>query len=245
MMAILKKELHSFFNSPIGYLIVLLFLILNGLFLWVFKGDFNIFDYGFADLGNFFLLTPWVFLFLVPAITMRSLSEEKKLGTLELLLIKPVSTSKIIWGKFLGVFAVGLIALIPTIIYVFVISDLGITKGNYDLGILLGSYFGIVFLLGLYCSVGIYTSSLSDNQIFTFILGATLCFLIFYGFDALSTLFTDGSAQQFLKSLGAKAHFEDISKGVLDTRDILYFLSLTTFFIFLAINKLSNQKASK
>ena len=245
MMAIFKKELLSFFNSSIGYLIVLLFLLLNGLFLWVFKGGFNVFDYGFADLSNFFLLAPWVFLFLAPAITMRSLSEEKKLGTLELLLIKPLSTSKIVWGKFLGVFTVGLIALVPTIAYVFAISDLGIVPGNYDLGVLLGSYFGTTFLLGLYCSVGIYTSSLSDNQIFAFLLGAVLCFLIFYGFEALSTLFNDGSTQQLIQSFGAKSHFEDISKGVLDTRNVLYFLTLTVFFIFLSATGLSNQKASK
>ena len=124
MMAIFKKELYSFFNAPIGYLILLLFVILNGLFLWVFRGGFNVFDYGFADLSNFFLLLPWVFLFLVPSITMRSLSEERKLGTLELLMIKPISETKIVLGKFLGVVVVGIIALVPTIVYVLAISDL-------------------------------------------------------------------------------------------------------------------------
>ncbi len=245
MMAIFKKELHSFFNAPIGYLILLLFLLLNGLFLWVFRGSFNIFDYGFADLSNFFLLLPWVFLFLIPAITMRSLSEERKLGTLELLLIRPISKTKIILGKFLGVVAVGLIALIPTIVYVFAISELGITSGNYDVGVLIGSYFGTIFLLALYCSIGIYASSLSDNQIFAFIMGAALCFLVFYGPEAISTLTSDGSVQQHIKSFGGKAHFEDISKGVLDTRNIIYFLSLTAFFIFLAVSRLSNQNTSK
>jgi ABC-2 type transport system permease protein len=244
-MAILKKELLSFFNSPIGYLIVGLFLVLNGLFLWIFRKGFNIFDYGFADLSNFFQLTPWVFLFLVPAITMRSLSEEKKLGTLELLLIKPVSNAKIVMGKFLGTFIVGLIALIPTVIYVFAISDLGIIEGNYDRGVVLGSYFGTLFLLALYCSQGIYASSQSDNQIFAFILGASLCFFMFYGPEAFSTLFSDGKTQQFVKSLGAKSHFEDISKGVLDSRDIIYFLSLTAFFIFLATSVLSGKNTSK
>ncbi|MEO0570782.1 MAG: gliding motility-associated ABC transporter permease subunit GldF [Bacteroidota bacterium] len=245
MTAIFKKELYSFFNAPIGYLILLLFVLLNGLFLWVFRGSFNIFDYGFADLSNFFLLLPWVFLFLIPAITMRSLSEERKLGTLELLLIKPISKTKIVLGKFLGVVAIGLIALIPTIVYVFAISDLGITPGNYDFGVLLGSYFGTVFLLLLYCSIGIYASSLSDNQIFAFVLGAALCFLIFYGPEAISTLVSDGNTQQHLKNFGAKAHFEDISKGVLDTRNMIYFSSVTAFFLFLAIFRLSHQNASK
>ncbi|MEM1258527.1 MAG: ABC transporter permease subunit [Bacteroidota bacterium] len=179
MMAIFKKELHSFFNAPIGYLIVLFFILINGLFLWVFRGSFNIFDYGFADLSNFFLLLPWGFLFLIPAITMRSLSEERKLGTLELLLIKPISKTKIVLGKFLGAVAVGLIALVPTIVYVFAISDLGITPGNYDVGLVIGSYFGTIFLLALYCSMGIFASSLSDNQLFAFVLGAVLCFVVF------------------------------------------------------------------
>lgn len=245
MMAIFKKELHSFFNAPIGYLILLIFLVLNGLFLWVFRGDFNIFDYGFADLSNFFLLLPWVFLFLIPAITMRSFSEEKKLGTLELLLIKPISKTKIVLGKFFGVVVVGLIALLPTIIYVFAISDLGITPGNYDFGVMLGSYFGAIFLLAFYCSIGIYASSLSDNQIFSFVLGAVLCFLMFYGPEAISTLVSDGNTQQLIKTIGVKAHFEDISKGVLDTRNILYFLSVTAFFIFLAVFRLSHQNAPK
>ena len=224
---------------------MLLFVILNGLFLWVFRGGFNVFDYGFADLSNFFLLLPWVFLFLVPSITMRSLSEERKLGTLELLMIKPISETKIVLGKFLGVVVVGIIALVPTIVYVLAISDLGITSGNYDLGVIIGSYFGTIFLLALYCSIGIYASSLSDSQIFAFVLGAVLCFLLFYGPEAISTLASNGNTQQLLKGIGAKAHFEDISKGVLDTRNIFYFLSLTAFFIFLAVSRLSNPKGSK
>lgn len=245
MIAIFKKELHSFFNAPIGYLVILLFLLLNGLFLWVFRGEFNVFDYGFADLSNFFMLLPWVFLFLVPAISMRSLAEERKLGTLELLLIKPISATNIIFGKFLGVFMVGLIALIPTIIYVFAISDLGIITANYDMGLVIGSYAGVLLLLALYASIGIFSSSLSDNQIFAFIIGATLCFAVFYGAEALSTIFTDGTNQQFIKNLGAKAHFEDISRGVLDSRDVIYFLTSTAFFLFLAVTRMSNQNSAR
>ena len=243
MLAILKKELHSFFNSPIGYLILLLFLTLNGLFLWVFRGGFNIFDYGFADLDHFFQLAPWVFLFLIPAITMRSFSEERKLGTLELLLIKPLTKTKIVLGKFFGALSVGAIALLPTFIYVFAISDLGITQGNYDVGVVMGSYFGVLFLMALYCSMGIFSSSLSENQIFAFILGAALCFLVFYGPEAAASLTLDGATQQLIKKFGAKAHFEDIAKGVLDTRDLFYFLSVTAFFVFLAIVRLKKTNA--
>lgn len=243
MIAIFKKEFHSFFNSPIGYLIVLLFLVLNGSFLWVFRDGFNIFDHGFADLSNFFLLVPWVFLFLVPAVTMRSFSEEKKLGTLELLMIKPVSATKMTLGKFLGALAVGIIALLPTLLYTLAIRDLGITEGNYDTGVVVGSYFGTLFLLALYCSLGLFASALSENQIFAFIVGAALCFFIFYGAEALATLFADGATQQLIRSLGAKAHFENISKGVLDTKNLIYFISISSFVLFLTINRLSTQRA--
>src|SRR5690606_39182336 len=181
MFAIFKREVRSFFTSPIGYLIVGSFLLLNGLFLWVFKGEYNIFDYGFADLGNFFLLAPWIFVFLVPAITMKSFSEERKMGTLELLLIKPISIGKLVSGKFLGAFLLCIIAIVPTVVYVFAISDLGVIEGNYDLGVVLGSYFGLLFLIAAYTSIGIFASTLSDNQIIAFIVGILLCFLIFNG----------------------------------------------------------------
>ncbi|MGD1947899.1 MAG: gliding motility-associated ABC transporter permease subunit GldF [Croceivirga sp.] len=245
MIAIFRKELSAFFNSPIGYLIVLLFLVLNGLFLWVFRQGFNIFDYGFADLSNFFQLMPWVFLFLVPALTMRSFSEEKKLGTLELLIIKPISIIKVTLGKFFGVVVVGIIALIPTFIYVLAIADLGTTYGNYDIGLIIGSYFGTFFLLALYCSLGLFASALSESQIVAFIIGATLCFFLFYGGEALATLFSDGATQQLIKSFGAKAHFEDISTGVLDTKDLIYFLSISAFMLYVTSIRLSKQTAEQ
>lgn len=240
MLAIFKKEIQSFFTSPIGYLIIGLFLVLNGLFLWVFKGEFNIFDYGFADLSNFFLLAPWIFLFLIPAVSMKSFSEERKLGTLELLLIKPISTSKIVLGKFWGIFFLCVLAIIPTLIYVFAISSLGLEEGNYDLGVIIGSYFGLLFLIACYASIGVFASSLTDNQIFAFVLAILLAFLLFYGFEALATVFSSGDAQELVKSFGAKRHFENIARGVLDTRDLVYFLSLTFFFLYLTTIRLKN-----
>ena len=240
MIAIFKKEIRSFFTSPIGYLIIGLFLLLNGLFLWVFKSPFNIFDYGFADLSNFFLLAPWVFLFLIPAITMKSFSEERKLGTLELLLIKPISTLQLVSGKFLGAFTLCFIAVLPTIVYVFSISNLGLIEGNYDIGVVTGSYFGLLFLIAAYTSIGLFSSSISDNQILSFIIAIALCFVLFFGFDALSTLFTDGSTQQLVKSFGANAHFERIAQGVIDIQDITYFLSLTLFFCYITHTQLKN-----
>ncbi|WP_435625441.1 gliding motility-associated ABC transporter permease subunit GldF [Flagellimonas sp.] len=240
MFAVFRREIQSFFTAPIGYLIVGLFLLLNGLFLWVFKGDYNIFDYGFADLSNFFLLAPWVFIFLIPAITMKSFSEERKLGTLELLLIKPISIWKVVFGKFLGTCALCTIAIIPTIIYVFAIADLGIIPGNYDLGVVLGSYFGLIFLISAYVSMGLFASTLSENQIVAFIFGILLCFLLFNGFDAISTLFSNGDTQLQIQQLGANTHFESIARGIIDTRDLIYFISITLFFLFLTHNRLSS-----
>nr|WP_293300191.1 gliding motility-associated ABC transporter permease subunit GldF [Allomuricauda sp.] len=238
MFAIFKREVQSFFTSPIGYLIVGSFLLLNGLFLWVFKGEYNIFDYGFADLGNFFLLAPWIFVFLVPAITMKSFSEERKMGTLELLLIKPISVWKLVLGKFWGAFLLCVIAFVPTIIYVFAISSLGVIEGNYDLGVVMGSYFGLLFLIATYAAIGIFASTLSDNQIIAFLVGILICFMIFNGFDALSSLFSNGETQQWIQGLGAKSHFDSIARGVMDTRDLIYFISLTLFFLYLTHQRL-------
>ncbi|WP_421804081.1 gliding motility-associated ABC transporter permease subunit GldF [Flagellimonas sp.] len=238
MFAIFKREVRSFFTSPIGYLIVGSFLLLNGLFLWVFKNEYNIFDYGFADLGSFFLLAPWIFVFLVPAITMKSFSEERKMGTLELLLIKPISIWKLVLGKFWGALLLCIIAVVPTLVYVFAISKLGMVEGNYDLGVVLGSYFGLLFLMACYTSIGIFASTLSDNQIIAFLVGILVCFLIFNGFDAIATLFSDGETQQTVQSLGAKAHFDSIARGVIDTRDLVYFISLTLVFLYLTFQRL-------
>lgn len=240
MLAIFKKEIRSFFTSPIGYLILGLFLLLNGLFLWVFKGEFNVFDYGFADLSNFFLLAPWVFLFLIPAVAMKSFSEEQKLGTLELLLIKPITTLKIVLGKFFGVFVLCVLAVLPTLIYVYAISNLGLVEGNYDFGVVLGSYFGLLFLIAMYASIGVFASSLSDNQIVSFILAIVISFSVFYGFEALATLIKNGTTAQLIQSFGAKNHFNSIARGIIDTRDIIYFLTLTFFFLYLTSIRLKN-----
>jgi len=241
MLAIFKREVLSFFTTPVGYLIIGFFLVLNGLFLWVFKGDFNIFEYGFADLSKFFLLTPWVFLFLIPAVTMKSFSEEKKTGTLELLFIKPLSLGQTVYGKFFGALFLVVIALIPTFIYSICISQLGTTQGNLDWGLIYGSYFGLFFLAMSYTSIGIFTSTITENQIVAFILALFVCFMLYYGFESVSTLFTDGEMAQFVISLGMKSHFEGISRGILDSRDLVYFFSLSVLFLFFAIVQLKNH----
>ncbi|RDY61958.1 gliding motility-associated ABC transporter permease subunit GldF [Flagellimonas nanhaiensis] len=239
MFAIYKREIRSFFTTPIGYLIVGSFLLLNGLFLWVFRGDYNIFDYGFADLGNFFLLAPWIFVFLVPAITMRSFSEELKTGTLELLMIKPISSWNLVMGKFWGGFSLCLIAILPTFIYVLAISKLGMIEGNLDMGVVFGSYFGLFFLIATYTAIGVFASTLSDNQIMAFLIGILLCFFVFYGFEAISSLFTSGDTQELIRSFGAQSHFKSVAQGVLDTRDLVYFISLSLFFLYLTRQRLN------
>jgi len=231
MLAILKKEFNTFFASPIGYLVIAVFLLINGLFLWVFKGDFNILNAGFSDLSNFFYLAPWFFIFLIPAITMRSFSDEIKMGTIEILKTKPLTNWQIVLGKYFGGFALIIFALIPTLTYVYTIGQLGNPIGNLDFGGILGSYFGLLFLAGAFTAIGLFTSTLSNNQIVAFIIGVTLSFGMFYGFEATAelNLFNNYTIQ----NIGMNDHFKSISLGVIDTKDILYFVSVTFFFLFL------------
>jgi ABC-2 type transport system permease protein len=240
MKAILFREIKSFFGSPIGYLVIAVFLLLNGLFLWVFEGDFNILNSGFADLTPFFTLAPWILIFLIPAVTMRSFSDEQKQGTLELLMTKPISIWQIVTGKFLGTMLLIVIAIIPTFIYVYVLSTLGMTEGNIDMGSTMGSYFGLLFLIAAYTSIGIFTSTLSDNQIVAFILAVFLCFFFYYAFEGLSQLL--GTAG-FVSSLGMDSHFRSMSRGVIDTRDVIYFLSVTVIFLSVTVFKLKSLKS--
>ncbi|XCF07571.1 gliding motility-associated ABC transporter permease subunit GldF [Tamlana crocina] len=238
MFAILKKEINSFFASPIGYLVIAIFLVLNGLFLWLFKGEFNILNYGFADLSAFFLLSPWILLFLIPAVTMRCFSDEKKQGTLELLLTKPISVFHMVLGKYFGAFILIIIALMPTLLYVYTVYQLGNPVGNLDMGSTIGSYFGLLFLVAAYTSIGVFTSTLSDNQIVAFILAVFICFIFYIGMEGVA----DFTSSNFIEQLGMNAHYKSMSRGVLDTRDIVYFLSITLFFLMLTKLKLNTER---
>ncbi|MFP4846285.1 gliding motility-associated ABC transporter permease subunit GldF [Winogradskyella sp. PE311] len=239
MLAILKKEINTFFASPIGYLVIGVFLVLNGLFLWVFKGEFNLLDSGIASLSGFFLLSPWILIFLVPAVTMRSFSDEKKQGTLELLVTKPISHFQIVLGKFFGAFLLIILTLVPTLLYVYTVSQLGNSEGNLDLGSTVGSYFGLLFLVSAYTAIGIFASTLSDNQIVAFIIAVFICFFLFFGFEGLSNYALLGDLVH-LENLGMSAHYNSMSRGVIDTRDLIYFLSIT--ITFLLFTKLRIQK---
>ncbi|TDE00303.1 gliding motility-associated ABC transporter permease subunit GldF [Flavobacterium sandaracinum] len=241
MKSIVLREIKSFFGSPIGYLVIAIFLVINGLFLWVFEGDYNILNTGFADLTPFFTLAPWILIFLIPAVTMRSFSDEKKQGTLELLLTKPLSIWQIVNGKFLGALLLIVMAIVPTLIYVAVISNLGMPEGNIDMGSTIGSYFGLLFLISAYSAIGIFTSTLSDNQIVAFIVAVFLCFIFYFGFEGLAGVVPNMSS--IIATLGMQDHFKSMSRGVLDTRDILYFTSITVVFLSFTVYNLKSFKS--
>lgn len=237
MKAILLREIKSFFGSPVGYLVIAVFLILNGLFLWVFDGDFNILNSGFADLTPFFTLAPWILIFLIPAVTMRSFSDEKRQGTIELLFTKPLSTWQIVGGKFFGAFVLIILAILPTIIYVIVLSDYGSPPGNIDMGSTMGSYFGLLFLIAGYTAAGLFASTLSSNQIVAFISAVFMCFILYYGFEGIAQ-----QAGNYIASFGMDYHFKSMSRGVIDTRDVIYFLSVTLLFLSFTVYKLKSLK---
>ena len=241
MLAIFKREITSYFTSATGYLVLVFFLAMNSLLLWVIRGPFNIFDNGFADLSGFFLLAPFIFLFLIPALTMKSFSEERKTGTLELLLIKPISPWELVLGKFLGTSTLAITAMIPTVIYVICISALGTTQGNFDSGLVLGAYAGIFLLISAYTSIGLFASVLTENQIVSFIVSLMICVVGYFGFNALSSSISNGALALFVSNLGMEAHFEQMGRGILDTRDLLYFGSITFLFLFLTVNQLKTS----
>ena len=241
MKSIVVREIKSFFGSPIGYLVIAIFLIINGLFLWIFEGEYNILNTGFADLTPFFTLAPWILIFLIPAVTMRSFSDEKKQGTLELLLTKPLSIWQIVNGKFLGALLLIVMSIIPTFIYVAVISSLGMPEGNIDMGSTIGSYFGLLFLITGYSAIGIFTSTLSDNQIVAFIVAVFLCFFLYFGFGGLATVLP--TISNFISALGMQDHYKSMSRGVIDSRDAIYFISITVLFLSFTVYNLKSFKS--
>lgn len=223
----IKKELYTFFSTPIGYLVIALFLLFNGLFLFVFKTDFNILNAGFSDLNAFFYLTPWIFIFLIPAITMRSFSDEIQTGTIEILKTKPISNWKIVIGKHIGSFLLILIALVPSLIYYFTIYKLGNPVGNIEFSTTFGSYIGLLFLATSFISIGLFSSTFSNNQIVSFLIAVCISFVLYYVFE----LIADNNIT--IQNMGMHQHFQNISKGIIDTRDVIYFVSISMFFLIL------------
>lgn len=234
MLTILKKEISDFFSSLTAYITIGIFLIVTGLFLWVFP-DSSILDYGYAGLDSLFKIAPYIFMFLIPAITMRSIAEERKEGTYEFLATRPLTDWQIIFGKYFACVLIVLMALMPTLIYYYTVYQLGVTKGNVDTGAVIGSYLGLFLLGSAFVAIGIFTSSLSKNQIVAFAIAVFLSFFAFSGFDSISRILSFQNFDIFIMSLGINEHYESISRGVLDTRDLIYFLSL--IFLFLVATK--------
>lgn len=229
MWSVCKKELRQFFSSLTGYIAIIVFLLVNGLMLFVFEN--NIFDFGYATLDRFFQLSPWILLLLIPAITMRSFADEFKVGTYEILQSRPLSRSQIITGKYFGSLIVVLIALIPTIIYIFSIQKLSSNEG-IDTGATFGSYIGLIFLAAVFTSIGICASSFTNNSVVAFILSLIGCALLYYGFSAISRLpGLSGGGDYYVEMAGIDFHYRSVSRGVIDTRDVIYFISMIILFL--------------
>ena len=242
MYALYKKEISNFLSSLMGIMVIVVFLLITGLFLWVFQSDFNVLDSVYASLDGLFVLAPWVFLFLVPAVTMRSFAEENRTGTIEMLVTKPLSDWQIIWAKFLAGVTLVLLALIPTFVYFFSVYHLGLPKGNLDSGGIWGSYIGLFLLSASFVSIGVFCSSLTNNQILAFIISVFLCGVLLIGFEFIYSLSLFGRVDLFIQQLGMNAHYGSLSRGVIDTRDVLYFLSVIALFLSATKLVLSSRK---
>ncbi len=240
MYILFKKEISTFLSSLLGYIVIAVFLLITSLFIWVFPMEFNVIDYGFATIDGLFILAPFVFLFLIPAVTMRMFSEEKRTGTMELLLTKPVTDWQLVFSKFFAGVVLVILALLPTLVYVFSIGRLGAEINNFDMGGTIGSYIGLLLLGIVFVSIGLFASSLTDNPIVSFLIAMFLSGFLYIGFDFIHNLSLFGQFDLFIKMLGLNAHYISISRGVVDTRDIVYFLSV--IILFLLLTRLSIQR---
>lgn len=242
MYTLFKKEISGFFSSLSGYIVIIVFLIINGLFVWIFPGANNVIDSGYASLNGLFTIAPWVFLFLAPAVTMRMFSDEKKTGTIEMLLTRPLSDFQIIFAKYLAALTLVLFSLLPTLIYFYSVYQLGNPVGNIDTGGTWGSYIGLFFLSAIYVSIGVFSSSITDNQVVAFIVGMLLCFIAYIGFDYLSEFAVFKSINGLVINLGINEHYKSMSRGVIDSRDMVYFISVIAFFLLITKTKLQSRK---
>lgn len=242
MLTIYLREIRGFFSSLTGYLVMIVFLMLTSLFMWVFSGQMNILENGYASLDTLFSLAPWVFLFLVPAICMRMFAEEKRSGTLELLFTRPVREIEIVTAKFAAAWSLVILSILPTLIFYFSVWLLGSPQGNLDIGGTWGSYIGLVFLGGIYTAIGVFSSSLTENQIVAFILAVLFSFLFYLGFSFISSIAISGELISMIEKFGIDYHYQSVSRGVIDSRDIVYFLSVIFLFLFLTKMSLQSRK---
>ncbi|MDX1942165.1 MAG: gliding motility-associated ABC transporter permease subunit GldF [Saprospiraceae bacterium] len=242
MVSIFLKEINTFFSSLIGYIVISVFLVALGLVLFIFP-DTSLLQYDYATLDQLFDIAPMIFAFLIPAITMRSFAEEQQTGTIELLATKPLSDLSIVLGKFLACLTLVGFSILPTLLYYYTVYQLGAPKGNLDSGAIMGSYFGLLFLGGVFVAIGVFASSLTNNQIVAFILATFLCFFIHWGFDLFSRLpIFVGKSDVLVQILGMKHHYNSISRGIIDSRNMIYFLSIIAVFIMLTLTSLERRK---
>lgn len=230
MYAVFKRELFSLLNSLMAYITIGVFLLVSGLLLWFFP-DTSILEYGYAELNGFFSLTPFLFMFLIPAITMRSFAEERREGTYVLLASRPLTEWQIILAKYFACLILLLFALIPTLLYYYSIVQLGLPKGNIDGGAVTGSYIGLLLLGSAFAAIGIFASSVTRNQVIAFAVAVFLSFIAYSGFDALSKIFAFDVLEGVFSWLSINEHFQSMSRGVLDTRDLVYFITFILLFL--------------
>lgn len=244
MWALIKKEISYFFSSLVGVIVLMTFLLVNALFIWAIPINeyLNIFTAGYASLEPLFTLAPWMYLILIPALTMHTLTEEKSSGTLELILTKPVSNHQLVWSKFISCVTVLLLTLLPTIVYVFSLSYLAYPEGNLDQGAILGSYLGLVLLGCSFIAIGVFSSSLFNNQIVALLFSIVLCIFFYLGFEWIASFGIENSVGYLIKQLGIQEHYYSISRGLIDSRDLVYYLALIVFFLLLSELKLSARK---
>ena len=245
MWTLYKKELAGFFSSIVGYLAIIVFLVLVGLMLWVFNSPFNILDDGYSAMDGFFYIAPFLYLFLIPAITMRMFAEEKRGGTMEFLLTKPIGDTGIVCSKFLAGLTLVFISLLPTLVVYFTVYALGDPVGNIDTGSVIGSYIGLLFLGGAFVGIGLLASAITNNQIVAFIVAIVLSVFMYIGFEGIYQMGILGKADLFVKSLGMRHHYESISRGVIDSRDLLYYLSVIAITIMATRMVLQSRKWNK
>jgi len=230
MFAVFRKEISGFFSSLTGYMVIVVFLVINSLFMWVLPGELNILDSEYAGLDTLFLISPWVFLFLVPAITMRMIAEEKRLGTIELIYSRPVTERAVIWGKYFASVSLVLLSLLPGLVYYLSVYYLGETHGNLDTGGTMGAFLGLFFLAAIYAAIGIFASSLTENQPVAFIIAVLLCFILLSGFESIAYLPGLKKLSEFVTGLGINEHYKSMSRGVIDIKDMAYFATVVVIF---------------
>lgn len=242
MWTIFKKEFSNLYLGFTAYLATATFVIVSVLFLWFFDNEFNVFNTGNASLSSFFFVGPWIFLFMIPALTMKLIAEEQANGTLLWLFTLPIENNKIIWGKYLAVVSVVIFCLLSTFLFTITLQEFLMPEQELDYGTIFSGYLGLFFLGSLFTAIGLFTSSITKNQVMAYVLAVFFCFIIFYGFESLASYNLLGSMDFYVQKIGSFTHYNQFLKGIIDTRDLLYFLILIGILNQISIVNLENKK---